>query len=268
MTEVQGFLFPRSATGKSSMIPPPPWHYCGDVLSVEYRTDPERVAELLPTPLELDDEDPGRVAVAFLDLQSCSDSFEELLDPVCSQYRECLLVVRVKYQGQRYTRCIYIWVNQDFAMVRGYHQGYPKKLGSVYLTRPVTMGKAGPRLAPGGRLGASLAAGDRRLIETRFTITGKSDTAGILFSLPGLHHRWMPAVESDGTQSMDELISVGGYDFESSEIWTGDVELNMFDSPTEEFTRLAPREILGGYYRSVAFSWRQGKTLERRLPAS
>ena len=33
---------------------------------------------------------------------------------------------------------------------------------------PVTVGRAGPRLAPGGRFGATLAAGDRRLLDATF----------------------------------------------------------------------------------------------------
>ena len=49
---VRGFMFPRSATGRSSLVPPPPWHYSGQMLTIEYRTDPAAVAELLPPPLE------------------------------------------------------------------------------------------------------------------------------------------------------------------------------------------------------------------------
>ena len=52
MTEMAGFFYPRTATGRSSLLPAPPWHYSGDLLTVEYRTDPARVAELLPAPLE------------------------------------------------------------------------------------------------------------------------------------------------------------------------------------------------------------------------
>ena len=60
MTEVKGFFYPRTAGGRSSLIPSPPWYYSGDLLTVEYRTDPARVAELLPAPLELADGGPRR----------------------------------------------------------------------------------------------------------------------------------------------------------------------------------------------------------------
>ena len=89
---VQGFMFPRSRTGRASLPPPPPWHYSGNVLTLEYRTDPNAVAELLPSGLAPADEDPGAVAVIWADWQSCSNTFEELLDPVRAQYREVLMV--------------------------------------------------------------------------------------------------------------------------------------------------------------------------------
>ena len=92
MTDVKGFFYPRTASGQSSLIPAPPWYYSGDLLTVEYRTDPARVAELLPSPLSLAPEDPGAVAMIWADWQSCSSSREELLDPVRSQYKEAFVV--------------------------------------------------------------------------------------------------------------------------------------------------------------------------------
>ena len=35
-------------TGKSSLLPPPPWHYSGEIISADFTADPDRVAELLP----------------------------------------------------------------------------------------------------------------------------------------------------------------------------------------------------------------------------
>ena len=37
--------------------------------------------------------------------------------------------------GEHVTTCPYIWVDRDFALVRGWIQGFPKKLGSVWMTR-------------------------------------------------------------------------------------------------------------------------------------
>ena len=147
-----------------------PWHYSGTLLTIEYRTDPANVRAILPPDLDLAPEDPGAVAFIWADWQSCSTGGEELLDPSRSQYLEAFVVVRAQYQGVTYSRCVLIWVTTDFAIARGWFQGYPKKLGSAYVTRPYNRGKAAPRIAEGGTFGASLAAYDHRLATARVTL--------------------------------------------------------------------------------------------------
>jgi acetoacetate decarboxylase len=259
---LEGFVFPRTATGRSSILPPPPWHYSGDLLTIEYRTDPERVVELLPDALE-PAEDPGAVALVWADWQSCSEGGEELLDPVRSQYKEVFFVIRGRYQGQHVSRCAYIWVDRDYALVRGHFQGYPKKLGSIHMTRPVPYGKAGPRLEPGGRFGATLAAYDRRLAQARFTITGTSDTGGFVNSHAMYHSRYMPSVEPGAPPALDELVALKSTDVEAGPVYAGDADIELFESPTEEFHRLEPRELIGAYYRQVGATFAGGTTIER-----
>ena len=261
---LRGLPFPRTPSGRASLLPAAPWHYSGDLLTVEYRTDPAAIAALLPEGVEPAgaDEDPGAVAFIWADWQSCGADGAELLDPVRAQYREAFVVVRCRYAGRLFSRCLFIWVDTDFALVRGHLQGYPKKLGSIHQTRPVSVGRAGPRLGPGGRFGMTLAAGDRRLAEATVTLTGEADTAGFVNGHPMLHHRWSPRIELDGTDSLAEVVTMSGVDVELGPAYAGDATIELFDSPTEELTALAPREVLGGYFRTVGTTFAGGVTLE------
>jgi acetoacetate decarboxylase len=261
VAELKGFFPPRSPQGKASLVPAPPWHYSGDVLTIEYRTDPDRVAELLPEGVEPAAEDPGAVAIIWADWQSCSDSGEELLDPVRSQYKECFVVVRCRYGGETYSRCVYIWVDKDFALARGWYQGYPKKIGSIWMTRPVSVGRAGPRLGAGGAFGASLQANDRRLAEARLTLTGESETAGFVNALPMLHSRWMPSIEKGGGDSLAELVTMGSRDVDLGPAYTGDANIELFAAPGEELAALEPREMIAGYWRQVGATFDGGTRL-------
>lgn len=263
MSEVKGFLFPRTPTGRSSLLPPPPWHYSGDLLTVEWRTDPAAVRRLLPEPLEPvnEDEDPGAVALVFADWQSCGSDLAELDDPVRLQYKEAFVVVRCRWSDRVWSRCVFIWVDKDFAMARGHFQGYPKKLGSIHQTRPVTVGRAGPRLEPGGRFAATLAAYDRRLAHVRVCLRGPSTTNGFVNAHPMLHHRLMPRIEADGTDALSDLVTMRGRDVELGQAWVGAAEVELFDSPVEELTDLAPEEVLGGYWRSVGTTFAGGETV-------
>ncbi|MGL5810563.1 MAG: acetoacetate decarboxylase family protein [Nocardioides sp.] len=261
---LEGFFYPRTATGRSSLIPAPPWFYSGDLLTVEYRTDPARVAELLPAPLQLAPDDPGAVAMIWADWQSCSADRAELLDPVRAQYKEAFVVVRCSFQGTTYSRCVYIWVDSDFAIARGLHQGYPKKLGRIWQTRPHAFGHAAPAIGPGGTFGATLAAGDRRLAEAVVSLREESEHNGFVNAHPMAHHRVYPGIDPgiDG-DAFAELIESGAAEFEAGPAWRGDAELRLFDAPTEELARLDVREVIGGYFRQVGVVWNGGRTLAR-----
>jgi hypothetical protein len=130
------------------------------------------------------------------------------------------------------------------------------------MTRPVRFGKAGPRLVPGERFGASVSVHDRRIVDARFTITGPSDAAGFVNALPMLHTRYIPSIEPGEKPSMDELVTMKSFDWEGSEVWQGQAELTFGESPVEELTSIKPREMIGAYYRSVGVSWAGGTRLE------
>jgi acetoacetate decarboxylase len=264
VASLRGFFGPQSATGRSSLIPEPPWHYSGDLITIEYRTDPTRVRELLPDALDLAPDDPGAVALIWADWQSCSDLREELLDPVRSQYKEAFVVVRCQYQGRTYSRCVYIWVDKDFAIARGLHQGYPKKLGSIHMTRPHPYGPA-PRIEAGARFGATLAAADRRLAEAVITLREPSETNGFVNGHPMAHNRLLPAIDGGGF-ALSELIESGAASFEGGTPWAADVDVSLFDAPTEELARLEIHELIGAYYRQTGVTWNGGRLLERTAP--
>ncbi|MCF8524027.1 MAG: acetoacetate decarboxylase family protein [Aquiluna sp.] len=259
MTELSGFLAPKTPSGKSAIIPHMPWFYSGTLLTVEYLTDPKNVRAILPPELELADEDPGAVALIWADWQSCSTDKQELLDPVRSQYMEAFVVVRCKFEGVTYSRCVAIWVSKDFAIARGWFQGYPKKLGSIHATRVYNRGQATPRLEAGAKFGASIAANDHRLAEAVVTLRAQSEHNGFVNGHKMLHSRWMPSITPGLGNSMDQLITMGGVDADLGTAWVGDAELNLFDSRWDELGSILPvQEILGGYFREVGVTFNGG----------
>lgn len=265
MPQQLGFFAPRSATGKSALLPDPPWHYSGDLLTIEYRVEPKRVRELLPEPLELALEDPGAVAFIWADWQSCAADKAQLMDPVRGQYKEAFVVVRCSLGGRTFSRCVYIWVDSDFAIARGLHQGYPKKLGAIHMTRSHPYGPA-PRVAPGGQFGASLAAADRRLAETVITLTEEVPSNGFVNSHPMAHNRFVRAIDNPGVMRLDEIISTSSAQFEAGPAFAANVDhFKLFEAPTEELDRLTPDEFIGGYYRQVGVVWDGGQLIHDNL---
>jgi hypothetical protein len=131
------------------------------------------------------------------------------------------------------------------------------------MSRPVYVGKAGPRLQAGGTFGVTLAAHDRRLAEGRFIITETAERPGFVNGLPMAHNRWLPAIETDGTQSLNEVVTMSSFDVELGRCFKGDFDLTYFDSPVEELLDIAPQEHIAAYWHEVGASWRAGTTLAR-----
>jgi hypothetical protein len=259
--ELRGFLPPRSPQGRANLVPSPPWHYSGEVLTIEVRAEPGSVARWLPLGVEPAPDDPDAVAFVWADWQSCAADGAELLDPVRSQYKEAFVVVRCSYRDEVYSRCVAIWVDKDFALARGWFQGYPKKMGSIWMTRPVEVGRAGPRLGPGAVFAATLAANDRRLLEALVTLTGESDEGGFVNALPMLHSRWVPSIAADGTDVHDELITMRSAEVELGPVYRGDAELLVHDVADEELRSLAPVEPIAAYWRRVGATFVGGASL-------
>src|SRR6266540_1115983 len=169
---LSGFTPPFTPRGLASLVPPPPWHYAGWLLSIELECDRDRAARFVPAQVGAAT---GRGTVHFADWQATTDG-SELLDPILSQYRETIVVLElVRPDGNLANFCPLIYVDQDVSMLRGLLQGWPKKMGSTWLTRslPLEHPAAAP-LRAGTRLGASLSVKDRRLVEARLELTGRA----------------------------------------------------------------------------------------------
>src|SRR3984957_11347269 len=155
------FFVPLTPRGLSNISPPPPWHYAGDFLVIDFWARPEAVASLLPTELKADAKAEGHAQAYFIDWQFTSEH-DEILNPARYQYREFFILVDALFDGKPVAFCPYIFVDNDAAMARGWAEGFPKRLGSVFQTRTFNAkGPAATKLAPGRRFGASASTGGK-----------------------------------------------------------------------------------------------------------
>ena len=238
---LQGYTIPRTPAGRASLVPAPPWHYVGDFLVVDFHADPEAAISVLPEGLD-PHPDPGRCAAVFADWQSCSEGGDELLDPVRSHYREFYLVVNALLDGEEVTTCPFIWVDQDFALARGWIQGFPKKLGEVWMTRTYQLAcRAAPGVEAGSSFGGTCSARGHALARARVTLQEPS-AGGSLHTAPSIvnvrHFPRLAAGRHDDPQ-VHELVRSRSRNRSVSEVWEGDAELELFAAPGEEHTLLS-----------------------------
>src|SRR5258708_38784674 len=81
---LKGFTAPRSPLGAAALVPPPPWHFAGDVLAVGFWNDPDVSVHFLPAGVELDNKRPGHSVPLFPDYQVPGQT-DEHLDPAQNQ---------------------------------------------------------------------------------------------------------------------------------------------------------------------------------------
>jgi acetoacetate decarboxylase len=257
MTPLEGYTTPRTPRGKAGLVPPPPWHYVGDFLVVDFHADPDAATSLLPEGLEPFAEDPGRCAAVFADWQSFSEGGDELTDPVRSQYHECYLVVNALLDGAPVTFCTFIWVDQDFALARGHIQGFPKKLGQVWMTRTFNLETtAANPIAPGAPFGAGCSARGRELVRAKVTLETPSQSGSLHTDPPLTNVRYFPrlAAGRHDEPQVHELVRARSRDRSVSEIWEGTAELTLTGAPGEEHDLLAPVDVVRGYRFTFAYT--------------
>lgn len=251
---LNGYTAPRTPRGTSSLAPTPPWNYVSNSLAIEFEADPAKVAAFLPDGLGPDS---GLCAVYFAEWQFATDQGEEYLDPVGSQYKEAIFLVSARYRGEPVAYCPFIWVDQDVALMRGLAQGWPKQIGSVWVTRAFDLpSKASPALASGGRFGASLAVKDRRLVDATVTLREETNTPPAPGFAGALNVRYFPdlAAGCHDRPAVHELVQLKSRDVRFSSIWKGDATLTFYDHPYLELCDLRPTRVGAGYRFSFAFT--------------
>ncbi|MFI6903508.1 enduracididine biosynthesis enzyme MppR [Nonomuraea sp. NPDC050394] len=253
-----GYSLPLSPSGSSSSLTSPPWYFSGEVVMVDYRVDAAAAARFLPPELELGP-DPGAAAAVFAEWQWCSESGAELEDPAGSRFSEFLILLGCSFGGSPMARCPYAWVDQAVPLMRGWVQGMPKQFGSVHLTRPVQVGRAGPRMAAGGRFSASLAVRDRRVAEVAVTLAEPAEPPH-LHTVPLVHNRHFPAWVP-GEKPLHQLVASSVRDVEFGPVWRGSGAFRLLPGADEDLASLAPVEVGAGY----AFSYAETLVSGRRL---
>ena len=261
---LKGFTLPKSPFGQAALTPPPPWHYSGDVIGVEFQTDPSATAATLPNGLSPDPKSNGHAVMMFVDWQFTAQD-DEYLDPARYRYREAFVLLDAMYRNTPVMWCPYVFVDNDAALARGWTQGFPKKIGSIFQTR--TYAAASPAaapLAPGGRFGASLSAHGQRLAEARITLQEPVEDGLSLLSRPTVLLRYFPRLAAgyQDKPAVNELTMAITDNLTVADAWIGDGELNLPEAYGEELHGLAPITIESGFRYSLSYSVTDLKILE------
>jgi hypothetical protein len=253
---LQGFTAPRSPLGAAALVPSPPWHFAGDVLAVEFWNDPDVSVHTLPTGVELDEQCPGHSVALFTDYQFTAQN-DEYLDPARYQSRGFSILLDAVWKRTRIAWCPYCYADNDAALMRGWIQGYPKKIGTVHQTR--TFAAASPasaQLGHGSRFSACISAHGRLLAQASITLREKAERLVGLLDRRIVGRRYFPRLSAGlhDTPAVDELVGCVQDQLLITNIWIGEGELCFPEAYGEELEMLGPLKVGRGCRFSFSYS--------------
>ena len=253
---LKGFMVPRSPLGQAPIDPPPPWHYSGDVVAVEFWADPAVTASMLPEGLSADPKTNGHALAMFIDWQFTA-SHDEYLDPARYQYREAFVLIDAQLGSRPVTYCPFIYVDNDAALARGWTQGFPKKLGSIFQTRTYAAPSAAAApVQAGSRFAASVSAHGERLAEARVTLREPVADPFTLFNRPTALVRYFPRL-AKGQQdkpAVNELTVSITDNLKLVDMWRGEGQLSLPKASGEELHTLGPVKVGAGLRYGLSYS--------------
>ncbi|MCB1677050.1 MAG: acetoacetate decarboxylase family protein [Halioglobus sp.] len=264
IADLKGYSVPFSPRGDSQVAGAPPWHFGVDVLAVNFQTDPEQIRKLLPEPLELSRENPGGAYVWFGDWQGLWKGREDMLslNPERCLYTECLIGVRCSHDGKEGHRVVYIWVDKDFSMMRGWFMGFPKKIGKVALgttNRHLHALNPGmPACGPGSKYAAVCEAHCERLVTASIEVTREASPADLPkpFGTELYHTIHYPSADVDGNTVpvAHQLIQTVSSKPQFGQIWEGKGEVTLHTAQFDEHYDLQPTSVDSAFIIPVGFS--------------
>lgn len=238
------FTGPITFSGKSSLVPPPPWIYGIENISAHVFFDAKSLKSFVPEPLEIVD---GEGWIYIASIYSTSehnlDMFYE--EPELTQYMELGIGIKVKYENKTYTYFPFMWVDKDFALYRGIILGYPKKFAKITMSRfnPMLKGYSEPK--EGIRIGGYAVRGSERLAKMIIELKEKVNKIPFPFG-PIIQFRLFPSAGD-----CSEIFELGQViaEAEVKDGWYGNIiSLELRGAVNDELDGLKIERTLGGYY--------------------
>lgn len=249
---LRGWTLPQTDTGRSSIVAPPPWHYSGEIIAVDFTAPVDAVAALLPPGMQPAPD--GAASVVFADWSSSSDNDERVLaDPGVGQYHEAYVLLHAIRANKLVGRVPFIWVDSELSMLRGHIQGFPKKLGHIAMTKPVELGRGGARKKEGFAFAAHATSHGRRVLTAQVTIESTTERLPRAATLPLVHTRLFPSIDRP-EPAVHELQFGTIANFECGPVYQGSATLELGATEYEELRPLGPVSVGAGYVFSMAFS--------------
>lgn len=242
------FTLPPTKSGKSQIVFEPPWHYGVTYIAAHVKFTEDSANQVLPDFLKTDGE--GWVYIA--EFVSPSDNNWDYMyqDPDLVQYMEGAIGLKVEFEGKNYLYYPFMWVDKDWALVRGWIDGYPKKLAKIVMTRLHPLLPKYNRPEPGLKLGGYVVRGGGVMFRIQVELKEKTESVPRLGQF--LNIRRFPS-RGNNEEDLYEIVSRVRDESVLGEVWRGEAVVELGGYVNDEVNVLKLEKVLRGYYYTLYF---------------
>ena len=258
-SNLTGFSLPFAPHGLSSLVDSPPWFFGGDGYEVFFRCDPEKIKAFIPYPLTVSDR-VGLVCVTIVDMTSVDGGNLAFDYPERAQYRECLFKIHCEFEGKPGWFVPATWVDKDFSLLRGFIQGFGKKLSQIHITKLHHMNPMIGGRQQGARIKAICESFARVRIELELELQRPNEKD--LFAGNSMFvMRHFPDTANAGKALVHDISELVVHNAKKTDFWDCSGDIRISGDPREEVTSLIPETIVAARCFSEGFELHGGRVL-------
>ncbi|MEM4971266.1 MAG: acetoacetate decarboxylase family protein [Sulfolobales archaeon] len=247
-------------SGRSSIVPEGPYHYGVEYIAVHLKVNSDKAQKLLPKFLRASDE--AWIYVAdFVTVHGKNIEWIYRV-PDMTQYKEAAIALKVYYEGRPYSYFPFMWVDKDWALIRGWLNGYPKKIAEIVMSKINPLNPVLGEISRGTRLGGYCSRLGRRLLTIVVELEEETTEIPLRGFGPTLTYRHFPATYK-GQQELSEVLEIIRSNYRLGRAWRGRGEVEIGYGDNDEVDLIEPLSILGGYYYTAGYTIEGGKVIGR-----
>ncbi len=238
---------PLTATRKSALYGPPPWHFAGRALSIYFETDPDNIDKLLPPPLKSPRDGP-RAGIGRFSINEfvCDWGFGDEItwkSPRRGLCREGLIALPAVYEDNMGELDAVLWCDNDaeIAACREVY-GWAHKMAEVHMSWPFHS-----QFGPGAHIGGVVTRYQSRVARAEVTLEKEISADDLPEWGSFLGFRYIPSASPD-RPSIKELIVEELGEKVLTDVWECSAELELIGEDNEEIAELNPFKITAAYY--------------------
>jgi Acetoacetate decarboxylase (ADC) len=241
--------------GDDSAVEPGPWHYGADYVTVYFKGQRDRLRPLVPGPFEVGD---GTCMAYVCEIISVAEGGRDSLlkTPDRASYMEAALGVGCSYEGRRGVYFPVMWVNTEWALLRGILNGYPKRLADrIGMTRTHPLNPGMAPTAPGTKKVGYAVKGPERVLSVGVEVKKKGEPSDLRSFGATFGARMLPRTHPSQGE-VGEAVEVVKSNSRVSDVWLGD---GVFSTDLD----VGDPAPLGGAVYSSGFTIHGAKSLAK-----